>query len=119
MHCFSSWPKNRKKGVPTWLSTCFYQWINIDAGKIGGTFEQFAVAMDPLIEELHQKTPDREGLDRQVITGMIYDDYRPLELRCVFGAAQGAQCTERAGLRDSMPTLKNPQCVALPALWGA
>jgi hypothetical protein len=73
VQCFWHWPKRGRKTAPTWLSGTIYEWMKASAGDIQTTQKHFAETIDPLIEELHETTPQGKGLDRNSVTGLIYD----------------------------------------------
>jgi hypothetical protein len=72
VHCLRHWPK-RRKGAPTFLTACFYEWIKTNGGRMTIGPADFARLAEPVIEEVHRTKPDAERPDWKVVAGKLYD----------------------------------------------
>jgi len=72
VHCLRHWPK-RRKDPPTFLTTCFYEWIKTNGGTIEIGPADFARLAEPVIEEVHRTKPEAERPDWKVVAGKLYD----------------------------------------------
>jgi hypothetical protein len=72
VHCLRGW-STRAKGAPTHLTTCFYEWIRTNGGKVPISGADFATLAEPVIEELHRATPKGQRPDANLVAGRLYD----------------------------------------------
>jgi hypothetical protein len=69
--CLRLWRK--RKTVPTFLSTTFYETITTSGGKIAVSGAAFSDVVTPLIEELHRTLPKGERPEPKHLAGVLYD----------------------------------------------
>ena len=72
VHCLRSW-STRFTSAPTHLSTCFYEWIKTNGGRMSLSGADFATIAEPVIEDLHRATPKGERPASELVAGRLYD----------------------------------------------
>jgi hypothetical protein len=72
VHCLRSW-STRFKSAPTHLTTCFYEWIRTNGGRMPLSGAAFATIVEPVIEGLHRTTPKGERPESALVAGGLYD----------------------------------------------
>lgn len=105
VHCLRHWPK-RGKAAPTFLTTCFYEWIRTNGGRMSIGPADFAGLAKRAIEEVHRTKQDAERPDWKVVAGKLYD---VLDEACVevslkpFEMVTAARASEPLRRRDVPP----------------
>jgi hypothetical protein len=69
--CLRLWRK--RKTVPTFLTTTFYETMTTSGGKIAVSGAAFSDVVMPLIEELHRTLPQGERPEPKRLAGLLYD----------------------------------------------
>jgi hypothetical protein len=69
--CLRLWRK--RKTVPTFLTTTFYETMTTSGGRIAVSGAAFSDLVTPLIEELHRSLPYGERPEAKRLAGLLYD----------------------------------------------
>jgi hypothetical protein len=69
--CLRLWRK--RKTVPTFLTTTFYETMKTSGGRIALSGGAFSDLVSPVIEELHRSTPKGERPESKRLAGLLYD----------------------------------------------
>jgi hypothetical protein len=72
VHCLRLW-RRRSKEAPPHLSTCLYEWIRTNGGRMALAGPAFGELVRPVIEQLHRVTPQGERPDAKDLAGRLYD----------------------------------------------
>jgi hypothetical protein len=71
VHCLRLW-KHDTKDPPFHVSTCMYEWIGTNGGRMRLKGHEFTALMRPVIEQLHHKTPKGQRPDAKELAGSVY-----------------------------------------------
>ncbi|MDI1283811.1 MAG: hypothetical protein PSV46_05420 [Reyranella sp.] len=72
VHCLKPW-KKRAKEPPFHVSTTMYETIRMCGGRMPLKAREFSDLLQPLIEELHRRTPKGERPQPHDLAGGTYD----------------------------------------------
>lgn len=105
VQCLRHWPR-RRKGAPTFLTTCFHEWIKTNGGRMTIGPADFARLAEPVIEEVHRMKPDAERPDWKMVAGKLYDvlDEAGVDVTLEpFGRVSAAGAGQPSRIRDVPP----------------
>lgn len=73
------------KSPPTYLTTSIYEAICVNNGSLPITSAAFGKIVEPMIAELHHKTPRGTGPDDREVTGLICDALDKVDVEAEIG----------------------------------